>query len=136
MKSEPSTQHYHAAVWLDHREARIFFFNRYAVGEVDLATHNPHHHLHHKKGDIAGKRAPEDRHFLHEIVEALSPAKEWLIMGPGSAKLELVKHIQKHDASLSDRVIGVETADHPTDKQIVAHARTYFKAADAMRPQQ
>lgn len=56
-------------------------------------------------------------------------------MGPGSAKLELVKHVNNHDKTLSDHIVGVETADHPTDNQIVAHARTYFKAADAMRPQ-
>ena len=128
-------QHYHAVVWIDHREARIFFFNRHDVGKVDLASHTPNHHLHHKKGSMTGKKAPEDSHFLHEIVEALKPAKEWLIMGPGTAKLELVKHIHSHDTQLADHVVGVETSDHPTDKQIVAHARKYFEAADAMRPQ-
>jgi hypothetical protein len=25
-------------------------------------------------------------------------------------------------------VVGVETVDHPSDAQLVAHARTYFKA--------
>lgn len=128
-------QHYHAVVWVDHREARIFFFDRHSVDEVDIATHSPNHHLHHKKGSITGKKMPEDQHYLHEIVETLKPAKEWLIMGPGSAKLELVKHVQNHDKSLSDRIVGVETSDHPTDGQIVKHARAYFKAADAMRPQ-
>ena len=48
-------------------------------------------------------------------------------MGPSTAKLELVKHVHKHDHQLVGRIIGVETADHPTDKQIVAHARAYFK---------
>ena len=127
--------HYHAVAWLDHREARIFFFDRHSVQEVDLTTTNPHAHLHHRAGSLSGKRTPEDQAYLHQIVEALKPATEWLIMGPGTAKLELIKHIQKHDHQLSDRVVGVETADHPTDKQVVAHARTYFKAADHMRPQ-
>ena len=45
-----------------------------------------------------------------------------------------MKHIHTHDHELADRVVGIETADHPTDKQIVAHARTTFKVADAMRP--
>ncbi len=128
-------QHYHAVVWLDHRDARIFFFDRDSVDEVTIATGSPNHHLHHKKGSIAGKKQPEDQHYFHEIVEALRPAQEWLITGPGTAKLELLKHINHHDKQLSDRVIGVETADHPTGNQIVAHARSYFKAADAMRPQ-
>ncbi len=128
-------KNYHAVVWLDHREARIFFFDRHSVAEIDLATHSPNHHLHHKAGSISGKRAPADQHFYHGVLEALQPAQEWLILGPGSAKLELVKHVHEHDHALSDRIVGVETSDHPTDKQIVAHARTYFKAADRMRPQ-
>ena len=125
-------QHYHAVVWLDHNEARVFFFDRNAVEEVDIATRTANHHLHHKKGSIAGKRQPEDQQFYHAIVEALKPAKEWLLLGPGSAKLELVKHIHHHDKTLSDHIVGVETADHPTDRQIVAHARAYFKKYDSM----
>ena len=126
-------QNYHAVVWLDHREAKVFFFDRHAVAEIDLRTANPNAHLHHHAGSMSGKRTPEDQAYFHHVVEALKPATEWLITGPGSAKLELIKHIHKHDHTLSDRVVGVESSDHPTDKQIVAHARTYFKAADQMR---
>ena len=128
-------QHYHAVVWLDHREAKIFFFDRNSVDVVDLASRSPNHHLHHSRGDVAGKRSPEDQQFLHDIVKTLTPAKEWLVTGPGTAKLEFVKHVHNHDHSLGDRIVGVETSDHPSDKQLVAHARSYFKAADRMRPQ-
>ena len=128
-------QHYHAVVWVDHREARIFFFDRHSFDEVDIKSKSPHDNLHHKAGSISGKRAPEDQNFFHEIVAALKPAKEWLISGPGSTKLELLKHIIGHDHTLSDCVVGVETCDHPTNNQIVAHARTFFRAADRMRPQ-
>lgn len=125
-------QHYHAVVWLDHNEAKVFYFDRNAVDEIDVATRAANHHLHHKKGSIAGKRQPEDQHYYHSIVEALAPAKVWLIVGPGSAKLELVKHIHRHDASLSDHIVGVETVDHPTDGQLVAHARAYFKEYNSL----
>jgi stalled ribosome rescue protein Dom34 len=128
-------QNYHAVVWLDHREAQVFFFDRHNVKEIDLTTTNPNAHLHHRAGSLSGHRAPEDQAYFHHIVDALKPSMEWLVMGPGSAKLELVKHIHKHDPQLIDRLIGVETADHPTSKQIVAHARTYFKAADGRSPQ-
>ena len=33
---------------------------------------------------------------------------------------------------LVEKIIGVETVDHPTDNQLVAHARRYFRAADKM----
>jgi stalled ribosome rescue protein Dom34 len=126
-------QHYHAVVWLDHREARVYFFDRNSFDEVEFAAKTPNQQLQHKSGSIAGKRTPDDQHFFHEIVNALKPAREWLITGPGNAKLELVKHVHKHDHSLSDHIVGVETSDHPSDKQLVAHARSYFKAADRMR---
>ena len=117
---------YHAVCWLDHSEARIFFISRDKAEEFDITSSKPHTHLHHRAGSLSGQRLPDDHAFFHSIVEALKPAHEWLIMGPSRAKLELVKHIHKHDHTLSDRVVGVETADHPTDKQIVAHARAYF----------
>ena len=124
--------HYHAVVWLDHREARVFFFNRDSFEEATVDPNKPHQHLHHHHGSVSGKRAPEDRDYFHRIVEALAPAQEWLILGPSTAKLELAKYIRAHDAKLALRIVGVESADHPTDGQIVAHARSFFGAADRM----
>ena len=68
------------------------------------------------------------------MVEALKGAQEILVIGPANAKLNLIKHINSHDKQLSDKVIGVETVDHPTDAQVVVYARKYFTAADRMRP--
>ena len=42
--------HYHAVVWLDHREAKIFHFNAEEVGELRLMPDKPHVHLHHHRG--------------------------------------------------------------------------------------
>lgn len=122
----------HAIVWIDHHEAKIFFIARDAATEVDVATADPDSHLRHAEGSISGKRNPANAKFLHAVVEALKPAHEWLIVGPGQAKLELVKHIHHHDATLADHIIAVETVDHPTDRQIVAYARKYFTAADRL----
>ena len=60
---------------------------------------------------VDGKRAPENLSFYHDVVNALQPAKEWLIVGPGSAKDELAKHIKDHHPHLLDRIVGVEPAD-------------------------
>jgi stalled ribosome rescue protein Dom34 len=124
--------HYHAVVWLDHREARVFFFNRDGFDEATVDPNEPHRHLHHRGGSISGKRGREDRDYFRRIVETLSPAQEWLILGPSTEKLELAKYIRAHDADLARRILGVESADHPTDRQIVAHARRFFGAADRM----
>ncbi|ANT49967.1 hypothetical protein [Mesorhizobium amorphae] len=124
----------HAVAWLDHREAKVFFFDREQTEGVRLATALTHHQTHNKAGTIDGKRAQENQAFYNDIVGALQPAKEWLIVGPGSAKEELVKHIRSHHPRLEERIVGVEPADHPTEPQIVAHARKFFRAADRMLP--
>jgi hypothetical protein len=58
-----------------------------------------------------------------------------LITGPANAKSQLVKHIDKHDPRLMKLIAGVETVDHPSDAELVAHARHYLKAADRMQAQ-
>jgi len=33
------------------------------------------------------------------------------------------------------KIEGVESADHPTNEELLAYARVYLKSADLMRPQ-
>jgi len=127
--------HYHAVVWLDHNEARIMHISPDDVEKSVVSPATPHRNLHRKRGSVSGSRQPEDPHYYHEIVEALAGATEILIVGPGQAKLELIKHIHSHDPATSARVIGVETVDHPSDAQVVAFARKYFVAKDRLLPQ-
>lgn len=126
----------HAVVWVDHREARIFLLDREGFERATVSTELPHHQTHNRAGTIDGKRAAPDQSYYEKIVTALEPAAEWLIVGPSSARDELASHIRARDPHLADRVIGVEPADHPTDREIVAHARAYFKAADRMLPRE
>src|SRR5438067_196973 len=81
----------------------------------------------------APARRRADKDFLHAVAKALEPAKAILIVGPGAAKL--MRHLIRHDHSVADRVIGIETADHPTDRQILAYAQQYFVDADRLTPQ-
>ena len=124
----------HAVVWLDHREAKIFFFDRDHAQELRLGASNPVDQVHKHAGTRDGSRAGMDVALMNEIVEALEPASEWLLIGPGSAKDELAKHIRTHHHTLASRIVGVESADHPTDGQMVALARKFFRAADRMQP--
>ncbi|HEU0187939.1 MAG TPA: translational machinery protein [Gallionellaceae bacterium] len=133
--------HYHAVVWIDHAEAHVMHISPDDVESSVVRPKNPHQKLHHKRGmdnggAVGSGRTPEDRDFYHDVVGALKGAQEILIVGPANAKLNLVKHIHSHDAGMSNRVIGVESVDHPTDAQLVVYARKYFTAADRMRPQQ
>ena len=124
--------HSHAVVWIDHAEARIMHISPEDVEKSIVHPAEPHLHLHHKRGSVSGSREPEDQHFYHDVVEALSEAKEILVVGPGQAKLNLIKHMHAHDHDVENRVVGLETVDHPSDAQIVAFARKYFVAKDRM----
>jgi stalled ribosome rescue protein Dom34 len=79
--------------------------------------------------------ASEDHDYLHAAAESIADAGAVLITGPANAKTELVKHIHHHDPKLMNVIVGVETVDHPSDGQLVAYARKYFKATDRMQPQ-
>jgi hypothetical protein len=128
--------HFHAVAWLDHTEAHVMHFAKDEVERFTAHASDKHPHLHHKRGAIGSGHRGEDGAYFDAVVKLLGGAQEILLVGPGSAKLELVKHIHKHHSALVPRVLGVESADHPTDAQVVAHARTYFAAKDNMQGRQ
>ncbi len=129
------TDHYHAIVWIDHHEARVFHFNPVEVERLVLHPDEPTRHIHHKANSIGSGHAAEDQDFLHQVAAAIADAGAVLVTGPANAKTELMKHIHHHDPELAKIIVGVETVDHPTDGALVAHARSYFKLEDKMRPQ-
>lgn len=123
----------HAAVWLDHKEAHIFYILHDAVEKATL-TVTPHHvHHKHPKGAEGAKAHPDDaRRFHHDIARSLEGSEAILVVGPSTAKLEFIRHVHKHDPALEPRIVGIETVDHPTDGQLVAYARKYFERTDRM----
>jgi hypothetical protein len=126
--------HYHAVVWIDHHEARVFHFNADEVATLVLRPDHPTRHIHHKSNVTGSGRAAEDQDFLHQVTAAIADAGAVLITGPANAKTALVKHIHRHDPQLIERLAGIETVDHPSDAALVAHARHYFKSEDRMQP--
>ena len=127
--------HFHAVVWIDHHEARIYRFGRDNVDKLTLHPDNPHVHIHHKANSIGAGHAAEDHKFLDAVAKSIADAGAILITGPANAKTELVKHISAHEPQLMKHIDGIETIDHPSDGELVAHARKYFKAEDRMLPQ-
>jgi stalled ribosome rescue protein Dom34 len=119
---------YHVAVWLDHHEARIFHINLDDSGESTVHAPQAHIHRHQKGGGTAEHNHPDDmQHFFHDVAKALADAKEILIGGPSMAKTQFMSYVHEHDHALEAKIAQVETMDHPTDAQFVAHARHHFK---------
>ncbi len=127
--------HYHAIVWIDHHEARILEFSDKGTDQAIVKPVHPVKHLHTKSGSRSSWRAPEDRAFYTAVAEKLGPVHEVLIVGPANAKLAFIKFLHKHDPATADKIVGVESIDHPSDGQLVRYARNYFKSADRMLPQ-
>ena len=124
--------HYHAVVWLDHSEAHVMHFTAENVEKSVVHPTKPHAHLHAKSGSVGAGRQAEDKAYYHGVVEALKGSQEILVVGPAQAKLQLIKHIHAHDHGMAEKIVGVETVDHPSDGQLVAYARKYFVARDRM----
>jgi stalled ribosome rescue protein Dom34 len=127
--------HYHAVVWLDHSEAHVMQISPDDVEKSVVHPAKPHIHLHSRRGTVGTGRQAEDSTYYQAVVDALKGAQEILVVGPAQAKLQLIKHIHAHDHAMADKVVGVETVDHPSDAQVVAYARKYFVAKDRMLSQ-
>jgi hypothetical protein len=82
--------HYHAVVWIDHHEARVFHFSPTDVERLVLHPDHPIRHIHHKANSIGSGHASESHDYLHAVAESIADAGAVLITGPANAKTELV----------------------------------------------
>ena len=77
--------------------------------------------------DQPSRNHPDDEHqFFHEVVRALDGRGQVLVVGPSKTKLHFLRYVQKHEQAPQSRTVGIETVDHPTDAQLVAHLRACF----------
>ncbi len=109
---------YHAVVWLDHQEAHVLMFDRdHATKErIKSRSHHTHQGKPHDTADL-----------FKDVAKALHGVHEVLLTGPGKARDEFQTWCKTHDAAVANVIVGNVTSDHPTDAQIVAMARHYFK---------
>ncbi|PKO92128.1 MAG: translational machinery protein [Betaproteobacteria bacterium HGW-Betaproteobacteria-1] len=125
----------HVVVWLDHQEAHVIQFNADTHENSTITTRSKHGHVHQKAGVVGSGHAAADQNYLHEVAAAVAGCGEILIVGPGTGKLELIKHMNRHDPAIAEKVVGVETVDHPSDGQLLAYAKKYFLRVDNMKAQ-
>lgn len=113
----------HAAVWIDHHEAHVFCVDPSSFSASTVEA--PHHLARHPRSQARVRNHPDDApRFFREVVHALGSATEILVVGPSTAKLHFVAFVHEHAPSV--RVVGMETVDHPTAKQLAAYVRRYF----------
>jgi stalled ribosome rescue protein Dom34 len=120
------TMHRNAAVWLDHREARVFHVDSEGADRSRLRAAHEHVHRHPADG---GERAHphENDAFFHHVAGALSDAEQILVVGPSTAKLQFVRYLRAQAPKIEAKIVGLESVDHPTDAQLIDYARRYFE---------
>jgi stalled ribosome rescue protein Dom34 len=112
----------YAVLWIDTEEAKIFKFRPGNTERLDLKrTASEHHGLEDKAASA----------YFHRVADHLKDATELLVVGPGLAKKHFIHHLEHHNhQALAKKVIAVENMDHPTDNQIKAEARKFFRTHD------
>lgn len=114
---------FHAVVWMDHSEAHVVMFDREHVQAQRIKSRS--HHKHHGK-------AEDDAVFFSAIAAALAGSHEVLLTGPGLARNQFRDWSEKHQPAVAKVIVDSVPTDHPTDPQLVALARQYFKKFDNM----
>jgi hypothetical protein len=128
-------------LWIDHQKAIIVSFDGKAH-KVTRVNSDVEKHTRMSGGsrskvpygpmDIADERKADRRHeqqlnlYYQGITNLLTDVDKIFIIGPGEAKTELAKHLEK--TKLIDiSHIAIEPADKMTENQIVAKIRKHFK---------
>ena len=80
------------------------------------------------------RRSPEDQRdrrftghlnqYYDKVIVCIRDADAILILGPGEAKVELEERLGKE--ALRGNLVGIETVDKMTDRQIAARVRRHF----------
>jgi stalled ribosome rescue protein Dom34 len=116
-------------LWIDHRKAVIVFV---AGKEEEIKLISSEEEKQHGQAGVL-KPADDIRQreltghlnsYYDTVISRIRDAESILIFGPGEAKGELQKRLEKDN--LGGRIVGVEPADKMTDPQIAAQVREHF----------
>jgi stalled ribosome rescue protein Dom34 len=120
-------------LWIDHRKAVIVTLTEDGLETLQIQS-NMEKHVRFSSGSSEDGAAEDmrDRQYANRlgifydvVIAAIRDVEAILIMGPGEAKGELVKRLERDE--ISERIVGVETVDKMTDRQIAERVRQEFR---------
>jgi hypothetical protein len=129
----------HVGLWIDHRKAVVMAVTdkgeetgliiskaeKHPSRSGDSPLEGSHDSRQVPADDSRQKRFTGNLNIYYDaVIACIRDAESILIFGPGEAKGELKKRLKK--ANLSGRIVGMETADKMTDRQIAAKVRQHF----------
>jgi hypothetical protein len=126
-------------LWIDHRKAIVIASTEkgeemgLVISSIEKQTRRSpgSHHT----GPYEPQQVPADDSrqraftghlniYYDAVIASIRDAQSILIFGPGEAKGELKKRLER--IGLGERIKGVETVDKMTDRQIAAKVRKHF----------
>ena len=119
-------------LWIDHRESIIVIVTGEGE-ETKRITSDMEKHVRFSGGAQAvseedirdNKFSGHLSKYYDEVITCISDAESILIFGPGEAKGELKNRLESKE--LGGRIVGVETVDKMTDRQIAARVQQRFE---------
>jgi stalled ribosome rescue protein Dom34 len=136
-----------AGLWIDHREAVIVMLSDKGR-ETRRITSHVQKQLRRSgrspaRAPVEAQMVPADdsrereysghlANYYDEVISCLRPAKAILLFGPGEAKSELRKRIERN--KLDVRITSCETSDKMTERQISAKVRRHYLPSAATSP--
>jgi hypothetical protein len=126
-------------LWIDHKKAIIVIQSEQGEDiqkiESEVGRHVPYRGAPHPRSPYSAQYQQGDdqldnkfneqlNKFYDKVIACLRAAEAVLIFGPGEAKGELEKRIVHEKVKV--QIVGVETTDKMTDRQIVTKVRNYF----------
>ncbi len=129
-------------IWIDHKEAILVsvekdgqtiighiesqaesHFGRSGQGTPEAAS--PASSVSKKEQKVDERHKHQFHNFYQEVIKKTDKADRIFIFGPGEAKLELAKEIEKIKGQHS-KIAAVEASDKLTENQIVAKVKSFF----------
>ena len=129
-----------AGLWIDHRKALIVAMTdtgqvtRLVISKIDkqlgrfsgIRSTTPYESLQVPADDSRERKLTTAlTMYYRAVIASVRDAESILIFGPGEAKGELAKRLRRD--KLGALIVGVETVDKMTDRQIAAKVRAYFE---------
>ena len=124
-----------AGLWIDHRKAVVVLVTDEGE-EIKKITSGVEKHVRFKGSTASEGGSTEDvrdrqfgnhlNSYYDQIIAVVRDADSIQIFGPGEAKGELEKRLESK--GIKEHIVGIETADKMTDRQISAKVRERFPA--------
>ena len=108
-----------AVVLIDRRSAQVLKFDAILAQTEKVKTHT-----HHTRQHSQNMRSEED--FFGEVCDELDGIAQVVVTGSDTAQYGFRHYMDQYCPAVKQQVVGWETANHPSEGQLLAFARKHF----------